>query len=154
MASSYRSSGTDTDEENRTMIDVTIGFTTMASKKQSSFLDKRWMKVEFKRMLESNPSSVEVWSKGRFTSEFHLRLPSENYTAVFIDEIDHFVIITQMHDHPDYHDDPVFEKLDDEWFDNRFGNRVPASEAPRSNEEAMDIEVLGTRNHGATRGDR
>ena len=152
MSNAQKTSSAEQSDESDAM-DVTIGFTDTARRKQSSFLDTRWVKVEFAQMLESYPSSQEVWSKGWYTSEYHLRLPAENYVAVFIDQIDHFAVVTQMHDHDDYYDDPVFDKIEGEMYDKIFGNRVPAGTAQRNHEEPMDVTVAGERTHGATRGD-
>lgn len=108
---------------------VTVGFTDLSTQKAERFLSPEWMRYELCRMVESYPrhDAQDLYSKGHYTSEYHLVFPDEDYALVWLDKLDHIVVITQMHMHDDYNSDPIYSYVDESRWKTLFGSRKPAS---------------------------
>lgn len=70
------------------------------------------------------PDSGLLWRKGADSNEYHFRKPSEDRVIVFVDEGEKFVVVTQMHDHPEYHDRDIFVQIDREEWKRVFAGRA------------------------------
>lgn len=140
-------------EFNRPPLTVTIGFTDSILNKTDRFMGKQGIRYELCRLLDEYPPGQQCWSKGRFTDEFHLRLPSEDYVLIFLDQLDHVVAMTQTHTHENYYGGAEFTLLSDYAVAKRFGHRLPAKEDRKpGREEALAVPDDYVRTVGATRG--
>jgi len=122
---------------------VGIGITDLARSKQDRFLDPEWVKYEVRRLVDRYPEcdDQELWSKGHYTSEFHLVFPEEDFVLVLTDKVDYITVITQMHMHPNYASSPIYSIVGDDRWAKRFGSRQPAQMDYAEHRKALDVDI-------------